>query len=289
MSSDSSRRAYERRRTDHPHERTFSHAPIQSQKTSKWGIKVWARSGTSGIIYDFEVYTGKSENPISPNDGIGFGGHVVLRLCENLTKMVNYRLFFDNYFTSIPLLIALKTQGIQATGTIRRNRMKGAEKKMDGEKDLKKKGRGSMDWRYDSLSGLTVVTWYDNGYVQLASNCVGSEQGPTVRRFSAKEKQHVDIPCPSVVHQYNKHMGGVDLSDMLMSLYRVRLRTMKWYHHIFFYLVNLSVIKSWLLYRRDLDNLHAGASRMSLLDFQASIADYLLKHAGNIRTRGRPR
>ena len=24
-----------------------------------------------------------------------------------------------------------------------------------------------------------------------------------------------------MIHQYNKHMGGVDLNDMLMSLYRI--------------------------------------------------------------------
>ena len=29
------------------------------KKPHKWGFKVWARAGISGIIYDFEIYTGK--------------------------------------------------------------------------------------------------------------------------------------------------------------------------------------------------------------------------------------
>ena len=29
-------------------------------KPNKWGIKVWARCGISGVVYDFEVHTGKS-------------------------------------------------------------------------------------------------------------------------------------------------------------------------------------------------------------------------------------
>ena len=30
------------------------------KKPSKWGIKVWARCGVSGIVDDFEIYAGKS-------------------------------------------------------------------------------------------------------------------------------------------------------------------------------------------------------------------------------------
>ncbi len=30
------------------------------KKPHKWGIKIWARSGVSSMVYDFEVYTGAS-------------------------------------------------------------------------------------------------------------------------------------------------------------------------------------------------------------------------------------
>ena len=48
-------------------------------KPNKWGIKVWARCGVSGILYDFEVYTGKS-NKAQENPELLMGGNVVCRL-----------------------------------------------------------------------------------------------------------------------------------------------------------------------------------------------------------------
>ena len=29
-------------------------------KPNKWGMKVWGRCGISGVVYDFEVYSGKN-------------------------------------------------------------------------------------------------------------------------------------------------------------------------------------------------------------------------------------
>jgi hypothetical protein len=93
---------------------------------------------------------------------------------------------------------------------------------------------------------------------------------------------------------YNQHMGGVDVCDFLMAQYRIQLRTTKWYRHIFYYLLNISVINGWIVYRRDLET--AGIpqkNRLSLLTFQSQIAESLLKGGkilpSNSRKRGRPR
>ncbi len=44
-----------------------------------------------------------------------------------------------------------------------------------------------------------------------------------------------------MVNEYNKFMEGVDLCDMLLSLYRIRLKSNKWYMSVFYYLVKVSV------------------------------------------------
>ena len=46
-------------------------------------------------------------------------------------------------------------------------------------------------------------------------------------------------------------MGGVDLLDSLIGLHRIKLRSKKYYHKIFFHLIDLTVVTAWLLYRRD--------------------------------------
>ena len=64
-------------------------------KPHKWGYKVFSRCGASGIVYDFEVYTGKStENP----GNLGVTGDLIVRLCTHLPKNQNYKVFFDNFF-----------------------------------------------------------------------------------------------------------------------------------------------------------------------------------------------
>lgn len=127
-------------------------------------------------------------------------------------------------------------------GTIRTNRLKGASKLLKPEKELKKKGRGSMDWRVDANRGITVIRWLDNGIVQLISSNVGNELGSPAKRWCAKDKKYTMISRPKMVEEYNLHMGGVDLCDMLMSLYRVHLRSCKYYMNIVYYCIGLSIV-----------------------------------------------
>jgi len=44
---------------------------------------------------------------------------------------------------------------------------------------------------------------------------------------------HEKVKCPNIVSAYNKHMGGVDLTDSLISRYRNKLWFKKWYHCLF--------------------------------------------------------
>ena len=66
-----------------------------------------------------------------------------LRLIKNVPKDKNYKLFYDNLFSSLTLSSELKKDGIQCLSTVRKNRLNGCVLK--DEKDLKKQGRGSID------------------------------------------------------------------------------------------------------------------------------------------------
>ena len=156
----------------------------------------------------------------------------------------------DNLFTSINLFKFLKTKKIWAIGTIRLNRMGGAQQLLKGKKELKKEGRGSYDYRVDANSNVMLLTWMDNGPVQLISSFTAPTLGEDVQRWCGKEKKNISVPCPTVVCQYNKHMGGVDLADMLLALYRIKVGTRKWYYHIMYYCIGVCIINGWILYKR---------------------------------------
>ena len=91
------------------------------------------------------------------------------------------------------------------------------------EKDLKKEGRGSYDYRTDQNTDTHLLKWFDNKCVLLGSTYSGVKASSTMQRFDLKQKKQVDAQCPDMVKDYNGPMGGVDLADMLIELYRTKI------------------------------------------------------------------
>ena len=109
-------------------------------KPKKWGYKIWALAGQSGYLHKFYV----SGDNLVPSRGekldpaIGKSGEVVLNLVGHLPKGTH--VYFDNYFASPELLLALKKQGHHATCTVRANRQ--GKCPLKDKKELKKKREG---------------------------------------------------------------------------------------------------------------------------------------------------
>ena len=183
-----------------PSKTKFSRIRQYNPKTpKKWGFKNLVRAGSSGIMYDFFIYEGKpttnNENDNTDYDHLQKSAQVVGKLCQNLPGHKNHKLFFDNCFSTLELMLYLKNKGILAVGTIRLNRLGGCS--VSSNKDLQKAGRGSSDYRTDNNSGITVVKWIDNNVVQLISNFVGIEPMTSIERWCKKEKKRYSLSTNS--------------------------------------------------------------------------------------------
>ena len=203
-------------------------------------------------MYDFFVYDGK--NSAEPDDR-KFGNlqkftHVVAKLCDDLPDHKNYKVFFDNWFTTPDLLHHFRSKEIHVVGTTRLNLLRVCP--LDTNKDLLKSGTGAMDYRCNSNFGIIYVKWVDITVVNLASNFVEVEPNEELERWWEKEKVKKNIPCPHIVRQYNKSMGGVDLADMLLSLYQTPCKAKLWYLKILWHLIDVAKISAWILYRHHL-------------------------------------
>ena len=96
-------------------------------------------------MYDFMPYTGKIEpvsNPSVPD--LKASSNAVLHLAQTIPLHRNHLLFFDNWFTSLPLLDYLASTGIWCCGTIRTPRLAGLSKEKQADKELQKNHEGPM-------------------------------------------------------------------------------------------------------------------------------------------------
>ncbi|KAH9365727.1 hypothetical protein HPB48_009612 [Haemaphysalis longicornis] len=245
----------------------------------KWGYKVFTRASSSGITHDFVINEGKGT---TSEHGFGISGDVVIDLVQYLQPHVNHKLYFDNWFTSLRLLDELMARGFHSVGMVKVDRTKKCP--LATEATLKSQGRGSVDFLTDKKSGIEVIKWYDNSCIVLVSSYAGVQPTDTCKRWSTKEQRTIDVSRPFAVKEYHTFMGGVDLADMLIELYRTDHKSKKWYMRIFFWFIDVSIVNGWLLYKRHCLQLGI-KKKLPLLTFRAQISQALALVNGKPRKR----
>ena len=142
-------------------------------KPHPWGFKLWGEAGSSGILYDFDVYQGSKDGKQRPPSPLGLGGDIVMQMTSTLPVRNNFTIFADYFFSSLGLAKALKEKDLLFDGTSRANRVKGCNLK--NEQALKKAGQGSCDQKVERGSNIMAARWYDNKTVDLMSSYVGED------------------------------------------------------------------------------------------------------------------
>ena len=201
------------------------------------------RASKSGFIYDFNLYCGKEDRPPADYDHFSASAQSVARLCSNLPRYAGKQIFFDNWFTTLDLLLYLIRIGLQAVRTVRANGLQGFP--LISVKGLKKQEKGAVDSRAENNSGLVIVRWLNNSIVQLASNfVVASIKLRWLHRWCQKTKASKAASCPKIVSMYNGNMDEVYLADILISLYRIEAKTHRWYIKVFWHMVGIAKINA---------------------------------------------
>lgn len=260
------------------------------KKPYKWGYKIFVLCDTKGLVHSFDIFAGKND-PAPGGPDIGASGNIVLKLAQVIPGALNHLLYFDNWFSSLQLFVALANNGIPALGTVQQNRLQGCNFIADGE--MKKKGRGTLEEKQAVVDNVEIraVKWFDNRGVIVASTFASAQPVSTVERWDRKLKKKMSVECPSIISLYNKFMGGVDALDALIAYYRIRIRSKKYYHRFFFHFVDMVIVNSWLLYRRDCESLNIPKKKQrDLLSFRTSVAEALCMQGKDLskKKRGRP-
>ena len=95
------------------------------------------------------------------------GGDLVSSFADVLQsqEQKEFHLCFDNFFTSVKLVSALKENSIKATATIGECRTEKCP--LVESNDMKKPPRGSFDYKADPENGVIVCKWNDTSVVSL--------------------------------------------------------------------------------------------------------------------------
>ena len=215
-------------------------------KPIRFGFKIWMMCSSSGYPYNMQLYSGKvQDKPTQP-----LGSRVVKDMLSVVKEPSNHSIFFDNFFTSVPLLEELADDGFKATGTVRDGRT--SKCPLKDQKELKKQDRGSYDYRCNGR--VVVCRWKDSSVVTCASNNLSVSPEARVNRYSRTAGAKVPTPQPHLLRRYNEGMGGVDNLDKYLSAYRPRMRSKKWWWNLFTNAVNIAVASGYLLHKE----LHGG-------------------------------
>lgn len=220
----------------------ISYLQYMPAKPTKRGMKVFIRCDSdTGYINEFEVYLGKTTCEVSEN---GAYFDIVKRLTEKILNRY-HQIYFDNAYTSVPLLLHLLQHRTYACGTVRANR-KGLPHAVNKPDNL---DRGDFISRQDwAKPHLTATVWRDTKIVRFLSTLSSPEiETQAIRRVRGVRTQ---VRQPSCAQRYAKHMGGVDRFDQLRGTHSVGRYSKKAWKYLFFFLLNSAVTNAWILYKK---------------------------------------
>jgi len=119
---------------------------------------------------------------------------------------------------------------------------------------------------------LTAFVWKDKREVYMLSN-----MNPPWAEGNFCDDSNCPMK-PHIVERYNWHMGYVDNSDYMANIYSMSWHTFKWTTKLFFHLLDLTVLNSWVL-------LSSCGAKYTHWDFRLLLVSKLIEEVGKSQVR----
>ncbi|XP_056397299.1 piggyBac transposable element-derived protein 4-like [Hyla sarda] len=209
-------------------------------KRARYGVKLYKLcEGTTGYTHKFRVYEGK-DSKIEPPECppvLKTTGKIVWDLVHPLLDQ-GYNIYLDNFYTSVPLLQCLFAKGTVACGTIRRNQR-------DLPKIFVRQKLKKGESKAVCKDNMMLVKYQDKRDVLVLTTLHPDRSTPVQVRGTTES-----APKPVCIQDYNKFMGGVDLSDQALQPYTALRKTKTWYKKLALHLFQITMYNSFVVYKR---------------------------------------
>ena len=206
-----------------------------ANKPDKFGLKFWmAVDVETKYLFIGVPYLEKDESRL---DDVSMPTSVVMNLIILLFGR-SYNVTCDNYFTSFDLLLRLAHERCSIVGTIHRNRRKVSEvlktTRLLHETVVLKSTR---------LIAVTITTYQCKRFKPVS---ILSTLHPYV---TIPEKDNPKKKADTILF-YNSTKHGVDALDQISRCYSVKTACRQWPKHVFYNVLDLALINSWILYKK---------------------------------------
>ena len=204
------------------------------KKRKRFGIKIFKLCDSTGYTYDMKVYLGKDRQRTAQHVT---ATHATVTELMRKIEGRGHKLYMDSFFSSPELFDDLANKQIYCCGTVRSNR-RGMPQDLVPKTTKLKKG----DIRVRTRADLTAILWRDKRDICMLTNI---HNGPAEGNFCTEGGKTIK---PQIVVDYNNHMGYVDKGDRMANSYSISRRTFKWTKKLFFHLLDLAILNSYILH-----------------------------------------
>lgn len=207
-------------------------------KRARFGIKFYKLCDSkTRYIHNFKICVGKDRT----NAGSASRNVVINLLKESRLLYKGYCLFIDNWYSSPTLYRELYNMQTNVCGTVRISR-----KGMPRELKFLQLGEGEAV--VFSTTDMAAIKWKDKKDVILLTTMHTLDFAETEKtnRYTGQK-----MLKPTVVIDYNKNMGGVDVGDQMLSKFHTRRRCETAYKKIFFYFIDMMLQNSYIIFKNN--------------------------------------
>ena len=131
-------------------------------------------------------------------------------------------------------------------------------------------------------SNIECLVWKDNKAVAFINTVTPPDSFTTINRKN-KDGTRSQVPCPESVKSYNKFMGGVNLADARRKTCTCSRRSKKWWHRIFYYLLDTAVVNSFILL-----NESSHCAKRTQKEFIIELAEQLMSQHNSQKRPAKP-
>jgi hypothetical protein len=191
----------------------------------------------------------------------------------------------------VGLFIEMAARGIYATGTMRSNRIGIPLDFKDTKSFNRMATQGDLHWCMHESRGIGSVLWKDKRPVLLISTHaqpIGFPFQPVdvVPRRNGAIRE--DIQSSPMHKEYTTYMCGVDVADQLRASYSCQVRSHKWWHRIFYFLLDMTIVNMYIMYLSILKRQRVRKVPITHLQFRSELCSALLQNWGGRETTTKP-